>query len=114
MTRAATFQEWSLKEPLQMLQDIRPTALREAGRCILETERLTLRKPTLADVNAIVRLAGDRRIAENTRRLPHPYSQGDAVEFVRSIPAGRETVFLVEKDFAPIGMVGVDWRDQDA
>lgn len=97
-----------------MLRDIPPRTLREAGRCILETERLRLRKPTLADVNAIARLAGDRRIAENTRRLPHPYSQGDAVEFVRSIPGSRETVFLIEKDFAPIGMVGVDWHEQES
>jgi RimJ/RimL family protein N-acetyltransferase len=97
-----------------MLRDIAPGTLHEAGRCVLDTERLTLRKPTLADVNAIARLAGDRRIAENTRRLPHPYSQGDAVEFVRSIPEGRETVFLIEKDFGPIGMVGVDWREVEA
>ena len=78
-----------------MLRDIPPRTLREAGRCILQTERLALRRPTLADVNAIARLADDRRIAENSRRLPHPYSQGDAVEFVRGIPASRETVFLV-------------------
>ena len=97
-----------------MLRDLRPRTPREAGRCILDTERLALRRPTLADVNAIARLAGDRRIAENSRRLPHPYSQGDAVEFVRGIPASRETVFLIEKDFTPIGMVGVDWRDQDS
>ena len=61
-----------------MLQDIPipiPT-LREASRCVLETERLTLRRPTLADVKAIAHLANDRRIAENTRRLPHPYSAG--------------------------------------
>jgi len=62
-----------------MLQDIPPRTLREAGRCVLETERLALRKPTLADVNAIAHLADDRRIAENTRRLPHPYSHGHAV-----------------------------------
>ena len=55
-----------------MLQDIpisTPT-LREASSCVLETERLTLRRPTLADVKAIAHLANDRRIAENTRRLP--------------------------------------------
>ncbi len=97
-----------------MLQDIPPRALHEAGRCILETERLALRKPTLADVNAIAHLAHDRRIAENTRRLPHPYSQGDAVEFVRGIATNRETVFLIEKDHKPIGMVGVDWREPEA
>ena len=97
-----------------MLRDIPPRTLREAGRCILETERLALLKPTLADVNAITRLAGDRRIAENTRRLPHPYSQGHAVEFVRGIATNRETVFLIEKDYTPIGMVGVDWREPES
>ena len=28
--------------------------------------------------------------------------------------AGRETVFLIERDFQPIGMVGIDWREPDA
>jgi len=44
-----------------MLQDIPTPTLREASSCVLETERLILRRPTLADVNAIARLANDRR-----------------------------------------------------
>ena len=96
-----------------MLQDIPPPTSREAGRCVLETERLKLRKPTLADVNAIARLADDRRIAVNTR-LPHPYSQGHAVEFVRHIASKpRQVAFLIEHHHTPIGMVGADWRDAD-
>jgi RimJ/RimL family protein N-acetyltransferase len=55
-----------------MLQDIPTPTLREARGCVLETERLMLRRPTLADVKAITALANDRRIAENTRRIPHP------------------------------------------
>ncbi len=35
-----------------MLQDIPTPTLREARSCVLETERLTLRRPTLADVKA--------------------------------------------------------------
>jgi RimJ/RimL family protein N-acetyltransferase len=98
-----------------MLQDIQSPALRGANSCILQTERLTLRQPTLADVTAISRLAGDRRIAENTRRLPHPYSQDHATEFVRALADGRrETVFLIEQDYSPIGMVGIDWREPAA
>jgi RimJ/RimL family protein N-acetyltransferase len=98
-----------------MLQDIPTPTLREARACVLETERLTLRRPTLADVKAIARLANDRRIAENTRRLPHPYSQDHAVEFVRATAADRcETVFLIENNHAPIGMVGIDRRELDA
>jgi RimJ/RimL family protein N-acetyltransferase len=97
-----------------MLQDIPPPTLREAGRCVLETERLVLRRPTLADVRAISHLANDRRIAENTRRLPHPYSQDHAVEFVRGIATDKhETAFLIENNHTPIGMVGLDWREAE-
>jgi RimJ/RimL family protein N-acetyltransferase len=98
-----------------MLQDIPTPTLREASPCVLETERLMLRRPTLADVKAIAGLANDRRIADNTRRLPHPYSQDDAIAFVRALANdNRETVFLIESSFVPVGMVGVDWRQADA
>ena len=95
-----------------MLQDIPNPALHEASSCVLETERLTLRRPTLADVKAIACLANDRRIAENTRRLPHPYLQDHAIEFVRAIAGDvRETVFLIEQNHSAIGMVGIDRRE---
>src|SRR5260221_13189233 len=98
-----------------MLQDIPTPALREASSCVRETERLTLRRPTLADVKAIAHLANDRRIAENTRRLPHPYSQDHAIEFVRGTAnEPRGTVFLIESNFVPVGMVRIDWREADA
>ena len=98
-----------------MLQDVPTPTLREASPCVLETERLLLRRPTLADVKAIARLADDRRIAENTRRLPHPYGQDHAIEFVRATAGdNRGTAFLIENNFSPIGMVGIDWRQPDA
>jgi RimJ/RimL family protein N-acetyltransferase len=96
-----------------MLQDIPTPSLREACSCVLETERLTLRRPTLADVKAIARLANDRRIAENTR-LPHPYSQEHAVEFVRAMADERPDIaFLIEHSHTPIGMTGINWREPD-
>ena len=48
----------------------------------LETRRLWLRWPRLADVPAIVRLAGEKAVAEMTARIPHPYSPEDAERFV--------------------------------
>jgi len=103
-----------MQEP-DMLQDIPTPTLREASPCVLETERLMLRRPTLADVIAIARLANDRRIAENTRRLPHPYSQDHAIEFVRATADdNRGAVFLIENNFVPIGVVGVNWHQPDA
>ncbi len=94
-----------------MLQDIPTPTLREACPCVLETERLTLRRPTLADVKAIARLANDRRIAENTRRLPHPYSEEHAIDFVRHVADTRDEVaFLIEHNFEPVGAAGIHFR----
>ena len=39
----------------------------------LETRRLWLRWPRHADVQAIVRLAGETAVAEMTASIPHPY-----------------------------------------
>src|ERR1700761_4761761 len=95
-----------------MLQDIPTPTLREACPCVLETERLTLRQPTLADVKAIARLANDRRIAENTRRLPHPYSEEHAIDFVRYVADTRDEVaFLIEHNFEVVGAAGILFRD---
>ncbi|UFZ01893.1 GNAT family N-acetyltransferase [Bradyrhizobium ontarionense] len=92
-----------------MLQDITTPTLREARPCVLETERLTLRPPVFADVTAIARLADDYRIAENTRRLPHPYSAVDAARFVRALAENSgETAFLITHLDAPIGIVGIN------
>ncbi|WP_257170025.1 GNAT family N-acetyltransferase [Bradyrhizobium sp. SRS-191] len=91
-----------------MLQDITTPTLREARPCVLETPRLTLRPPVLADAAAIARIANDRRIAENTRRLPHPYSEVDAARFVRSLEQSAETVFLIAHLDAPIGMISIN------
>jgi len=98
-----------------MLQDFPTPTVRAPPPCVLETERLTLRRPTLADVKAITNLANDRRIAENTRRLPHPYRQEHAVAFVRATADGtHEAAFLVEHNHAAIGMVGINWAAKDA
>ena len=99
-----------------MLQDIpTPTPLlRETRPFVLETERLSLRKPTLADAKGIAALANDRRIAEMTRRLPHPYTQDDAIHFVKAVAGNSsETVFLIEYNHAPVGVAGVDWSEPD-
>jgi RimJ/RimL family protein N-acetyltransferase len=97
-----------------MLQDypIATSTRREAVPCVLETERLLLRRPTLADVTAIARLANDRRIAEHTRRLPHPYSQDHAVAFVRKTADDRQAItFLIEHNYVPVGMTGIEWGE---
>lgn len=50
----------------------------------IETARLTLRWPRVADSLAIARLAGDRAVAGQTAAIPHPYPDGEAERFVFS------------------------------
>ena len=45
---------------------------------VLETERLFLRAPKLDDAKVIARLANNRKIAEMTTLIPHPYGVDDA------------------------------------
>ena len=51
----------------------------------LKTARLSLRAPLRSDVPAMVALAGNRRVAENTARIPHPYTAADAAGLIASV-----------------------------
>jgi RimJ/RimL family protein N-acetyltransferase len=100
-----------------MLQDIPTPALGlpESRPFVLETERLMLRRPTLADVKAIALLANDHRVAINLRRVPHPYLEEHAIAFIRAgADEPRNTSFLIECESAAVGIVGVDWSEPDS
>src|SRR5262249_23629475 len=83
--------------------------LREGCTPVLETERLLLRAPCIEDAKAIAKLANDRRIAENTARIPHPYGIADAKAYIAWAKETRsETAFLVTlDDDVIIGACGV-------
>jgi RimJ/RimL family protein N-acetyltransferase len=73
------------------------------------------RAPRHEDVKAITVLANDRRIAENTTRLPHPYRLADAEEFVANVNLrDREACFVLMLDGTLIGACGIDPRDEGA
>jgi len=77
------------------LQEIPSESFRERSIPVLETERLVLRAPRLGDAKTIAVLANDRRIAENTARIAHPYRQADAEDFIASANLGNEAVFFI-------------------
>jgi ribosomal-protein-alanine N-acetyltransferase len=48
----------------------------------LQTERLTLRVHALSDIPALMPLIGAREVAATTLRIPHPYTEADAQDFI--------------------------------
>jgi RimJ/RimL family protein N-acetyltransferase len=89
-----------------------PQRRRERALPVLETGRLTLRAPRLHDVKAIVRFAGDRRVAENTARIPHPYRSEDAEQFIAAVNRqDGEATFAIVLGGETIGMCGVEARE---
>ena len=96
---------------MTLLENYRET-YRESSIPVLETERLVLRAPQIEDAKAVVALASDRRVAENTARIPHPYRMSDALEWISSVTAeeGKQT-FLITLAGAPIGACGIDLRE---
>jgi RimJ/RimL family protein N-acetyltransferase len=89
--------------------------LKEPGIPVLETERLMLRAPRRHDVKTIARFANDRRVAENTARIPHPYTADDAEQFVVAVNRQPgEATFVILLDDEPIGACGVEPRESDA
>ena len=81
---------------MTLLDRSAPESLRERNIPVLATERLILRAPCFEDARTIAALANDRRVAENTLRIPHPYGLADAQSFITAANApGGEIVFLI-------------------
>ena len=58
--------------------------------------------------DGVAQLANDRRIAENTARIPHPYALVDAEKFIDSVNrADGEICFLITREKAVLGAVGL-------
>jgi RimJ/RimL family protein N-acetyltransferase len=86
--------------------------LREDCTPVLETERLVLRAPRIEDAKAVAALANDRRIAENTLRIPHPYTYADATQWIATANTRPgETTFLISRDADIVGVCGFNLRE---
>jgi RimJ/RimL family protein N-acetyltransferase len=98
---------------MTLLEEIQEETFRGRSIAVLETERLILRAPCLADVKAVAALANDRRIAENTLRIPHPYRLADAEAFIGAANAAdQETVFMTTlRDGTVLGACGIHMLD---
>ncbi len=99
---------------MTLLERIPRETFHEASIPVLETKRLCLRAPRLEDAKTVATLANDRRIAENTARIPHPYKMSDAEGFITGAnKAGGEAVFLITlRDDTIVGACGVVLQDE--
>jgi RimJ/RimL family protein N-acetyltransferase len=93
------------REPTQALEQALEQALQTERASVLRTARLVLRPPHSEDAKAIKSLINDRRIAENTARIPHPYTLKDARTFIAS--AAGQSQFVITHDGRIVGGCGI-------
>jgi len=78
----------------------------------LTTARLTLRPVAADDGERMASLLNDYDIARMVSRIPHPYTRGDAEDYlahVASTDLAREVLFVLEtRDDGLCGVVGLD------
>ncbi|GJE61137.1 GNAT family N-acetyltransferase [Methylobacterium trifolii] len=86
----------------------------------IETRRLWLRWPRAKDGEAIVRLAGERAVAEMTAQIPHPIVPEAIDAFVldarRANSAGAGLTLALSLRSSPmhlVGLVGIVRRDEE-
>jgi len=100
---------------MTLLEEIPTGRYREASIPVLETKRLALRAARLEDAKAVAALANDRRIAENTARIPYPYKLADAEQFIAGASKKGEAAYLVTlRDGSIVGACGLMFREDDA
>ncbi|WP_414705170.1 GNAT family N-acetyltransferase [Pseudolabrys sp.] len=98
---------------MTLLEEIPCESFREASIPVLETKRLALRAPRLEDAKSVAALANDRRIAENTARIPHPYRMTDAEGFISGANKAGHAVFLITlRDGTIVGACGIVSEDE--
>lgn len=78
--------------------------------CILESERLRLRPPRPSDIHSMTAWLSDYDVARMTSRVPHPYGESDAEDF---IAMGEPNRFVIERkgDGLFMGMAGIHADD---
>ena len=99
---------------MTLLEEIPTGRYREASIPVLETKRLALRAARLEDAKAVAALANDRRIAENTARIPYPYKLADAEQFIAGANKKGEAAYLITlRDGTIVGACGLMFHYDD-
>lgn len=81
----------------------------------LTTKRLTLRAPAARDLEALVALANNPRVAQNLSAMPHPYSAEDAQYWIETLskPAVRQRTFAIIGRYTDAFFGGCGYRPME-
>jgi len=81
----------------------------------IETARLVLRPATESDIPELVPLIGARDVAATTLRIPHPYEERHAREYIASPTRDNELRLLIRlrKEGHLCGGIGLHPDDHD-
>ena len=84
----------------------------------IETRRLWLRWPRVADAMTIARLAGEKAVAENTANIPSPYSKEQAEASILKMRQSNVDGTGLHLTLSPLGQpqsvvggISTAWRD---
>lgn len=81
-----------------------------SDQALIESERFVLRPPKVSDVGLLAHYSGDRRVASETRSIPHPLPPGVTEDFVARAmgPERTEDVWVMDGS----GVEGGDRGDE--
>ncbi len=83
---------------------------------IIETARLVMRAPTKRDLDGIVKLANNPKIAEMTATVPHPYTRKDAEAWLDKVDSGQGrslVLFAKGEKRVLVGVAGFGHRGEE-
>jgi len=82
----------------------------------IHTARLILRPYASTDIDGLVRLAGAREVAATTLRIPHPYTERDARDFIAASAGASlpETRFAITRKNGGELCGGIGFRVDEA
>jgi RimJ/RimL family protein N-acetyltransferase len=84
---------------------------------VIETARLVLRAPSPRDLDGIVELANNPRVAEMLATMPHPYTRAHAEAWLDKVQRGLGhslVAFVKGEERVAVGVVGFGHRREDA
>ncbi len=96
-----------MKQDLIMAQDV------------IETPRMILRPVRTSDAGLLEMYCADKRVAEMTSSIPHPYPPGAAENFIANIMKDDQTSFVWVMDATGLGgsellgLISLDQMDRN-